>query len=138
MPERLSWCQELTGWLSVQHEGRIIAAQEVPPSPVFPRYGNGTSSIASILTLDTEVSSEPSATALKLLNTETDQEDDHGAAIDAVDVAQLQVTASPRKASFLKKERWKAVRRARLEGISIRAMARELGIHRDTVEIPRC
>ncbi len=122
--------QGLDGRPSVQHEGRIIAVQEAPPGPVFLR--NGTSSIVSIPTPDPELSSEPSATVLELLNTGTDQEDDH-AAIDDVDVAELQVTASPRKPTFLQKERWKAVQRAKHAGLSIRGMARELGIHRDTV-----
>ena len=90
--------QGLDGRPSVQHEGRIIAVKEAPPGPVFLR--NGTSSIVSIPTPDPELSSEPSATVLELLNTGTDQEDDH-AAIDDVDVAELQVTASPRKPIFL-------------------------------------
>ena len=101
----------LDGRLSVQHEGRIIAAQEAPPGPAVLRNGNGTSSIVSIPTPDPELWSEPSATALELLNTETDQEDDHGAAIDEVDVAELQVTTSPRKSTFLQKERWYQGRR---------------------------
>ena len=125
--------QGLDGRLSVQHEGHIIAAQEAPPSPGVLRNDNGTSSIVSIPTPDPELSSEPSATALQLLKTGTDQEDDHGAAIDDGEVAGLQVTASPRKPTFLQKERWKAVQQAKLEGMSIRGMARELGIHRDTV-----
>ena len=123
----------LDGRLSVQHEGRIIAAQEAPPGPGVLRNGKGTSSIVSISTPDPELSSEPSVTALQLLNPGTDQEDDHGAAIDDGGVAESQVTASPKKLTFLQKERWKAVQRAKLEGMSIRGMARELGIHRDTV-----
>ena len=68
---------------------RIIAAQEARPGPGVRRYGNGTSSIVSIPIPDSELWSEPSATALELLNTGTDQEDDHGAAIDDVGVAEL-------------------------------------------------
>ena len=81
--------QGLAGRLSVQHEGRIIAAQQAPPGPGILRNGNGTPSIAAIPTPDPELSSEPSATALELLNTETDQEDGHGDAIDDVDMAEL-------------------------------------------------
>ena len=62
-----------------------------------------------------------------------DQEGDHGASNDDMFVAELQATSSPRKPTFLQKERWKAVQRAKLEGMSILGMARELGIHRDTV-----
>ena len=35
--------------------------------------------------------------------------------------------------TFLQQERWKAVQQAKLQGMSIRRMARELGIHRETV-----
>ena len=35
--------------------------------------------------------------------------------------------------TFLQQERWKAVQLAKLQGMSIRRMARELGIHRETV-----
>ena len=125
--------QGLDGRLSLQHEGRIIAAQERPPGPGVLCNGSGTSSIVSILTPDPELSSEPSPTVLELPNTGTDQEDGHGVAIGDVDVAELQVTASPRHPTFLQKERWKTVQRAKLAGLSIRGMARELGIHRDTV-----
>ena len=38
-----------------------------------------------------------------------------------------------RKPTFLQQERWKTVQQAKLQGISIRGMARELGIHRETV-----
>lgn len=62
-----------------------------------------------------------------------DQEGDHGASNDDMLVAELQATSSPRKPTFLQKERWKAVQRAKLEGMSILGMAMELGIHRDTV-----
>ena len=40
--------QGLDGRLSLQHEGRIIAAQEEPPSPGVLRNGNEASSIVSI------------------------------------------------------------------------------------------
>ncbi len=47
-PERPSYAgaavevlKGLDGRLSVQHEGRILAAQEAPPSPVFLRNGHG-------------------------------------------------------------------------------------------------
>ena len=53
--------------------------------------------------------------------------------IDDPDVAGLQVVASPRKPTFLQQERWKEVQQAKLNGMSIRRTARELGIHRDTV-----
>ncbi len=123
----------LDGRLSLQHEGRIIASQEAPPSPASLRSRNGTSSAATIPTPGPELASKPSVTALDLPGAKPDQEDAHAAAIDDPDVAGLQVAASPRKPTFLQQERWKAVQQAKLQGMSIRGMARELGIHRDTV-----
>ena len=43
-------------------------------------------------------------------------------------------TVSPRKPTFLQKERWKAIQKARRKGMSLRAIERELGIHRATVK----
>ena len=124
----------LDGRLSLQHEGRIISSQEAPPSPASLRSRNGTSPAATIRPSDPELASKPSAAALALLGARPDQEvDAHAAAIDDPDVAWLRVIASPRKPTFLQQERWKAVQQAKLQGMSIRRMARELGIHRETV-----
>ena len=43
------------------------------------------------------------------------------------------VTTSPRRPTFLQQARWDAVQKAKFEGMPIRKMARELGLHRDTV-----
>ena len=124
----------LDGRLSVQHEGRIIASQEAPPSPASLRSRKGTSPAATIPPSDPELASKPSVAALALPGARPDQEvDARAAAIDDPDVARLRVIASPRKPTFLQQERWKAVQQAKLQGMSIRRMARELGIHRETV-----
>ena len=124
----------LDGRLSLHHEGRIIASQEAPPSPASLRSRNGTSSASTIPTPDPGLASKPSVTALELPSAKPDQEENaHTAAIDDPDIAGLQVVASPRKPTFLQQERWKAVQQAKLKGMSNRRMARELGIHRDTV-----
>ena len=124
----------LDGRLSLQHEGRIIASQEAPPSPAYLRSRNGTSPSAAIPIPDTEPASKPSVADLDLLGTKPDQEEGaHAAAIDDAEVTGLRVVASPQRPTFLQQQRWKAVQQARLQGMSIRRMARELGIHRDTV-----
>ena len=123
----------LDGRLSLQHEGRIIASQKAPSSPASLRSRNETSPAATIPTPDPGLASKPSATALELPGAKPDQEAAHAAAIDDPDVAGLRVVASPRKPTFLQQERWKAVQQAKLKGMSIRRMARELGIHRYTV-----
>ena len=56
-----------------------------------------------------------------------------GPAIDEDDVVEMTVSASPRKPTFLQRERWEAVQQAKMRGLSIRGMARELGIHRNTI-----
>ena len=120
--------------LSLQHEGRIIASQEAPPSPASLRSRNETSPAATIPTPDPGLAAKHSVTALDLLSAKPGQEEDARAAeIDDQDVAGLRVIASPRRPTFLQQERWKAVQQAKLQGMSIRRMARELGIHRDTV-----
>ena len=124
----------LDGRLSLQHEGRIIASQEAPPSLASLRSRNETSPAATIPTPDPEISSKPPVAALNLLSAKPDREEDaHAAAIDNSDVTGLRVVASPRRPAFQQQERWKAVQQDKLQGMSIRRMARELGIHRDTV-----
>ena len=122
----------LDGRLSLQHEGRIIASQEAPPSPASLRSRNETSPAATIPT--PQLASKPSVAALDLLRAKPSQEEyARAAAIDDPDVSGLRVVASPRRPTFLQQERWKAVQQAKLQGMSIRRIARELGIHRDTV-----
>ena len=58
---------------------------------------------------------------------------DYGAVSDRDEMGGMTVSATPRKSTFLQKERWKAVQQAKLRGLSIRGMARELGIHREPV-----
>ena len=53
--------------------------------------------------------------------------------IDEEELAAMSVSAQARKPTFLQRERWKAVQEAKRRGLSIRGMARELGIHRHTV-----
>ena len=124
----------LDGRLSLQPEGRIIDSREAPPGPASLRSRNETSPAASISPPDPELASKPSVTALELPGAKPDQEEGaHAAAIDDPDVAGLRVVASPRRPTLLQQERWKAVQQGKLQGMSIRRMARESGIHRETV-----
>ena len=54
--------------------------------------------------------------------------------IDDVATASKPAAGSARKPTFLQKERWKAIRKARRKGMSLRAIERELGIHRSTIK----
>ena len=51
---------------------------------------------------------------------------------DGVARADQPKATSARKPTFLQRERWKAIQKARRQGISLRAIERELGIHRST------
>ena len=124
--------QGLDGRLSAQHEGRIIAAQEAPPSPGSLRNGIKASSGYAIQSPDPQGLSEPQETAPEPL-TMVAVANGHGSVIDDADVISMTVTTSPRRSTFLQQARWDAVQKAKLEGMSIRKMARELGLHRDTV-----
>ena len=54
--------------------------------------------------------------------------------IDGVATAGKSSATPTRKPTFLQKERWKAIQKARRKGISLRGIERELGIHRATIK----
>ena len=122
----------LDGRLSLQHEGRIIAVQEAHPSPGSLRNGIKAFSGDASRSPDPKGLSQPRETAPDPL-TMVAAANGHGSVIDDADVVSMTVTTSPRRSTFLQQARWDAVQKAKLEGMSIRKMARELGLHRDTV-----
>ena len=123
----------LDGRLSVQHDGGIIADQEAPPSPGALRKAEGTLPAVPVPAPDTGLPPPASARSLQLLNSQAAPDDDHTVWLDDAATGELEVVPSPGKPTFLQGERWKAVQQAKLRGLSIRGMARELGIHRNTV-----
>lgn len=52
---------------------------------------------------------------------------------DDGDLADAPLTVARRQPTFLQKERWKAVQKAKRKGMSLRAIERELGTHRSTI-----
>ena len=125
--------QGLDGRLSLQHEGRIIASQDAPPSPGALRTGRGPSAYATVPPPGAKGLADSPATVPEQLRAKIDEAKEYDPAIDEEDVAAMTVSAPVRKTTFLQRERWKAVQQAKRRGLSIRGMARELGIHRDTV-----
>ena len=123
----------LDGRLSLQHEGRIIASQDAPPSPASLRTGNGPSASVTVPSPDPKGLADSPATVPEPLRAKIDEAKEYDPDIDEEDVAAMTVSASVRKPTFLQRERWKAVQQVKLKGMSIRRMARDLGIHRDTV-----
>ena len=138
-PERPSYAgaavevlEGLDGRLTVQHEGHIIASQEAPPSPVLLRNGHGRSPTAPVLSSGANGLGEHWTATLEPLDSRATDENGHGMITDGVARADMPVVTSARKPTFLQRERWKAIQKARRKGISLRAIERELGIHRST------
>ena len=139
-PERPSYAgaavevlESLDGRLSVRHEGRIVLAQEAPPSPVFLRNGHGPTDAAPVPSSGANGLGERWTATLEPLDSRAENEMDQGAITDSAATAGKPKTVSPRKPTFLQRERWKAIQKARRKGMSLRAIERELGIHRGTV-----
>ena len=119
----------LDGWLTVRHQGRILAAQEAPPSPAFLRNGHGGSASVPVPPSDAHRLGEHWTAAPEPLDPGVEDENGHG-----MITASKPAAGSPSKPTFLQKERWKAIQKARGKGISMRAIERELGIHRATIK----
>ena len=138
-PERPSYAgaavevlEGLDGRLTVRHEGHIIAAQEAPPSPVLLRNGHGRSPTAPALPSGANGLGEHWTATLEPLDSRATDENGDAMITDGVASADQPKATSARKPTFLQRERWKAIQKARRKGISLRAIERELGIHRST------
>ena len=124
----------LDGRLSVRHEGRILATQEAPPSPVFLRNGHQRSAPVPVPTSSAHGLGERWEAALKPLDSRIENERNQGDNTDSAAAAGKPKATSPHKPTFLQRERWKAIQKARRKGMSLRAIERELGIHRATIK----
>ena len=139
-PERPSYAgaavevlEGLDGRLTVRHEGHIIAAQEAPPSPVLLRNGHGRSASLTVPPSGVDGLGERWIATLEPLDSWTTDENDHGMITDDVATASKPAATSARKPTFFQWERWKAIQKVRRKGMSLRAIERELGIHRGTI-----
>ena len=139
-PERPSYAgatvevlEGLDGQLKVRHEGRIIAAQEAPPSPVSLRNGHQPPAVSPVAPIGVNHWDERGTAHLAPLVSSQEPAADQPDCTDGEVAAAPPATVAPRKPTFLQRERWKAVQKARRKGMSLRAIERELGIHRSTV-----
>ena len=98
-----------------------------------PRNGKGSSAGAAVSPIIPEPLGEPQAHPPEQLIPKIGETEDYSAVSDREEMVAMTVSTTPRKPTFLQKERWKAVQQAKLRGLSIRGMAKELGIHRETV-----
>ena len=119
------------GHLAVRYQGEIIPSQEAPPRPGLLRSFNGSSSHGPPAHGGLNGLGRRWAAALAALDAEVD-------AGDADDNGAVRVRKAPamqhRKPTPLQTARWNAVQKAKRRGLSIRGVARELGIHRDTAK----
>ena len=84
-PKRPSYAGEavevlagLDGRLSVRHEGRILPAQEAPPSPVFLRNGHERSPTSPVAPSGANGLGKRWTATLKPLDSEAENEKDQG------------------------------------------------------------
>ena len=124
----------LDGKLRVRHERRIINAQEAPPSPAFLRKGHEGSPTPLVSPAGSDRLNQRWLTTLNSLDSRPVDEEDQAGLTGGAPAASTPATVSPRKSTFLQKERWKAIQKARRKGMSLRAIQRELGIHRATIK----
>ena len=140
-PERPSYAgavvevlEGLDGQLRVRHEGRIINAQEAPPSPVFLLNGKGGTVTPAVPPSGANGLGQRWAATLKPLDSRAADEEYQSDMTGGGPATSNSATVSPRKSTFLQKGRWKAIQKARRKGMSLRAIERELGIHRATIK----
>ena len=99
-PERPSYAgavvevlEGLDGRLRVRHEGRIINAQEAPPSPAFLRNGHGDSATPPASPAGAKHSDQRWATTLKSLDSRTADEEDQAGITGGASAALTPATA---------------------------------------------
>ena len=125
----------LDGQLAVRYRGEIIPSQEAPPRPGILRSFNGSSSHGTPPRPDLNGLSRHWEAALAALDAQMDAGDADDTAIDNGAVRVRKAPAMQRrKPTPLQTARWNAVQKAKRRGLSIRGVARELGIHRDTAK----
>ena len=127
--------EELDGRLEVQHEERIVPSQEAPPRPSVLR-GFAMRTTHSPIVHD-PINGLGSKWAAKLATLDTNHDAEHPIATSGRNgTGRVRKAVGPRRRrpTPLQTARWKAVQKAKRKGLSMRGIARELGIHRDTVK----
>ena len=117
----------LDGQLIVEHEGQLIPSQEAPPRPNILRGVNGYPSHAP-----------PDRNGLggrwvRVLASPDRERAEENNRDDSAARIRKKATSAPRKPTPKQIARWEAVHSAKRRGLSIRAITRETGVHRETV-----
>ena len=121
--------------LAVQHEGRDIPSQEAPPRPSVLRGFAGRTAHSPIILQPTNGLGSKWAARLATqdINHNVDQSVE-ASGRNGTGRVRKSVGPRRRKPTPLQTARWRAVQKAKRKGLSIRGIARELGIHRDTAK----
>ena len=121
--------------LTVQHEGRDVPSQEAPPRPSVLRSFARRTTHSPIIYQPTNGLDSKWAARLATLYADHDAEQSVATSgRNGTGRVRKTVTPRRRKPTPLQTARWKAVQKAKRKGLSMRGIARELGIHRDTVK----
>lgn len=131
--------ERLDGHLVVRYRNRTIPTQEAPPRPGVLRTLNGAH--VHGLNLDrlvkgvsrVQAHQRDRLAALEAITVEGEQVMADDIARNRANGVRKPPVAPRRKPTPRQRARWKAVQEAKRRGISLRAIARELGIHRETV-----
>ena len=91
----------LDAQLSVRHEGRIIAAQEAPPSPAFLRNGHQPPAVPPVASIGVNHWDERWTAHLMPLLSSQEHDADQAAVTDGDPAAAPPATVAPRKPTFL-------------------------------------
>ena len=123
--------EQSDGHLMVQHEGKAIAHQEAPPKAGALRAAQGALAPTPELAQVVRNLSQHGLTRLQLqrlpaLEASVDQPMDD-------ENVPTPYTPPTRQATPRKQALWKVVHHARLQGVSLKAIAKQLGISRNTV-----
>ena len=115
------------GRLVIEHEDQLIPSQEAPPRPNILRDVNGHSSHAPVFRNGLGSRWERVLASLDRERAEASNRDNGG------DRVRREATSAPRTPTPKQIARWKAVHAAKRRGLSIRAITRETGTHRNAV-----
>ena len=127
--------ESLDGQLAVRYRGEIIPSQEASPRPGILRSFNGSSSYRPVPHRDLNGLGRRWEATLAALDAQVDARDADDTVVDNGAVRVRKAPAmSRRKPTPLQTARWNAVQKAKQRGLSIRGVARELGIHRATAK----
>ena len=124
--------ERLDGQLVVRYKDRTIPTQEAPPRPGVLRAFNGAR-VDRFVNGGIQTHLRERLAALESVSVKGEQAIADGASRNGTNRVRKRSALPRRKPTPRQRARWKAVQEAKRQGLSLRTIARELGIHRETV-----